>query len=47
MDVDVIRNEPIKIKNTIVPKEPASADALREIYLNKVEVFVSPASKAA
>ena len=41
MDVDVIRNEPIKIKNTIVPKEPASADALREIYLNRVEVFVN------
>lgn len=41
MEVNVIRNEPVKIKNTTVPREPVPADELREIYLNKVEIFVN------
>lgn len=41
MEVNIIRNEPIKIKNTTPPKEPVSAGELREIYLNKVEIFVN------
>lgn len=41
MEVNVIRNEPVKIKNTTVPREPVPADELRKIYLNKVEIFVN------
>ena len=41
MEVNIIRDTPIKVKNTTVPREPVPADELREIYLNKVEVFVN------
>lgn len=41
MEVNFIRNEPVKIKNITVPKEAVSANQLRGIYLNKVGFFVN------
>lgn len=40
-EINIIRDTPIKVKNTTIPREPVPADELREIYLNKVEIFVN------
>lgn len=40
-EINIIRDTPIKVKNTTIPREPVPVDELREIYLNKVEIFVN------
>ena len=38
--VSVVREEPITIKRTDIPKEPADAAELRQIYLNIVKKYI-------
>lgn len=40
-EVTIIRDEPVTEKKINVPTTPVSADELREIYLNKVNLFIN------
>ena len=40
-EVNIIRDEPVVIKNPTVPHEPVSAEEVRELYRNRADSFVN------